>query len=103
MAAVGLFQTDGGARVGPVYEIGCPVYPKTVPHLSREHYGGRTFTIEVKNVSRENRYVQTATLNGRPLRRWWIRQQDIINGGTLVLEMGAMPYKEWAAGSPPPD
>ena len=52
MSSLGLFQTDGGCRVNPVYEIGSPLYPKAVIHLSKEHYGGKTFTIETRNAYR---------------------------------------------------
>lgn len=34
MSALGLFQTDGGCRVNPIYEIGSPLYPKITLHLS---------------------------------------------------------------------
>ena len=34
VASMGLFQTDGGCRTDPIYEIGSPLYPKIVVHLS---------------------------------------------------------------------
>src|SRR5208282_6436348 len=61
MSSLGLFQTDGGCRVNPIYEIGSPLYPKVVLHLSQEHYGGKTFTIEARHASRANIYIQYAT------------------------------------------
>jgi predicted alpha-1,2-mannosidase len=103
MSSLGLFQTDGGCRVNPIYEIGSPLYPKAVLHLSKEHYGGKTFTIEARHASRANMYIQSATLNGRPLDRWWIRQKDLLKGGHLVLELGPTPNAEWARGCPLPD
>lgn len=96
MAALGLFQTDGGCRVEPIYEIGSPLYPKIVVHLSREHYGGKTFTVKARNASRANRYIQSAQFNGKPLDRWWVRQKDFVKGGELVFEMGPEPNKQWA-------
>jgi len=53
------------------------------------------------HVSAQNKYIQSATLNGRPLGKPWFRHQDIANGGTLVLEMGDRPNKQW--GSAPED
>lgn len=103
MSSLGLFQTDGGCRVQPVYELGSPLYPKVVLHLSKAHYGGHTFEIEARNASRTNRYIQSAELNGKPLNRWWIRQQDIVNGGRLVLELGPSPNENWASGCPLPE
>jgi putative alpha-1,2-mannosidase len=88
--------------VNPVYEIGSPLYPKITLHLSREHYDGKTFVIEARNTSRTNCYIQSAALNGRPLKEWWIRWRDVVSGGKLELEMGPTANKNWAnEGSPP--
>ncbi len=98
MSALGLFQTDGGCRVNPIYELGSPLYPKVVLHLSRQCYGGKTFTIEARHASRANRYIQSAKLNGKPLDCWWIRQKDVVAGGRLVIELGPTPNEKWARG-----
>ena len=102
MSALGLFQTDGGCRVDPIYELGSPLYPKVVLHLSKEYYGGKTFTITARNASRANRYIQSAKLNGRPLNAWWIPQRDVVRGGKLELELGPQPNEAWAATAAPP-
>jgi putative alpha-1,2-mannosidase len=96
LSSLGLFQTDGGCRVNPIFEIASPLYPKTVIHLSEQHYGGKTFTIEAPNASRRNCYIQSATLNGTPLNKWWIRWKDITEGGHMVLNLGPTPNKDWA-------
>jgi putative alpha-1,2-mannosidase len=103
MSSLGLFQTDGGCRVSPIYEIGRPLYPKIVLHLSEPHYGGKTFTIVARNSSRQSRFIQSARLNGRPLNRWWIRQKEVLQGGQLELELGPTPNPEWARTCPSPD
>jgi predicted alpha-1,2-mannosidase len=103
MSALGLFQTDGGCRVNPIYEIGSPLYPKITLHLSEEHYGGKTFTIETHHGSRANIYIQSATLDGKPLDRWWLRQKELLKGGHLVLDLGPTPSPDWAKASPLPD
>ncbi|HTV41628.1 MAG TPA: GH92 family glycosyl hydrolase [Candidatus Sulfotelmatobacter sp.] len=102
MCAIGLFQTDGGCDTHPYYEIATPLYPKTVIHLSKKYYGGKTFTIEARNVSPENIYIQSATLNGKPLDQWWISQKDVFQGGTLVLNLGPTPNEDWAKDCPLP-
>jgi putative alpha-1,2-mannosidase len=51
--------------------------------------------IDVKNNGDENVYVQSAMLNGQPLEDSWFYRQDLINGGSLKLEMGPEPNKEW--------
>jgi predicted alpha-1,2-mannosidase len=102
MCSMGLFQTDGGCRVDPIYEISSPLYPKVVLHLSKEHYGGKTFTILAKNASKANRYIQSAKLNGKSLDKWWIPQRELIKGGTLELVLGPNPNESWAANAPLP-
>ncbi|HEX3624967.1 MAG TPA: GH92 family glycosyl hydrolase [Verrucomicrobiae bacterium] len=103
MCAMGLFQTDGGCRMDPIYEIATPLYPKTTIHLSKKYYGGKSFTIEAKNLSPENMYIQSATLDGKPLNQWWIRQRDVLKGGELVLNLGPEPNKDWARDCPLPN
>jgi predicted alpha-1,2-mannosidase len=103
MSAMGLFQTDGGCDTNPIYEIGSPLYPKVIIHLSKKYYGGKTLIIEAHNASFANRYIQSATFNGKPLNQWWIRQRDLIKGGKLIVELGPTPNKDWAKGCPLPD
>ena len=98
MSALGLFQTDGGCRIEPIYEIGSPRFEKATIRLHPDYYPGGTFTIVAKNASRTNMFVQSASLNGQPLDRWWIKAKDLQAGGTLVLEMGPEPNKNWATG-----
>ncbi|HPB11646.1 MAG TPA: glycoside hydrolase family 92 protein, partial [Kiritimatiellia bacterium] len=54
---------------------------------------GRTFTVEARNLSKENKYVQGITLNGKPFPGMKLEHADIMKGGTLVFEMGAAPRK----------
>jgi predicted alpha-1,2-mannosidase len=102
MSSLGLFEMDGGCRANPVYEIGSPLYPKIILHLSQKYYGGKTFTIEARHASRDNRYIQSASLNSQPLNQWWIRQQDLLKGGRLILELGPKPNPNWAKDCAPP-
>jgi len=104
MSAMGLFQVDGGAAVKPVYSIGNPLFEKTTIHLNNDYYKGKTFTIEAKNVSNINRYIQSAMLDGKPLTKPWFYHADLVDGGKLVLTMGAKPNKNWGnkPGDAPP-
>jgi putative alpha-1,2-mannosidase len=95
MSAIGLFQTDGGCRVEPIYEIGSPRYEKVTIRLHPDYCRGRTLTIVAKNTSRLNKYVQSATFNGKPLNRWWLTAEEIQSGGALTLEMGPKPNRTW--------
>ena len=95
MTAMGLFQTDGGARSNPIYEIGSPIYEKIVIDLGKRFGRGETFTIEAKNTSRRNVYVQKATLNGKPLNSFWFPAEELLKGGRLELIMGPKPNTKW--------
>jgi predicted alpha-1,2-mannosidase len=101
MAAMGLFETDGGASVKPFYEIGSPIFEKTTITLDPTYYPGKAFVIEAHNVSDKNRYIQSATLDGKPLTKPWFYHADLVDGGSLVLEMGPEPNVNW--GSKPGD
>ena len=57
------------------------------------------FTVIAKNQSTRNKYIQSATLNGKPLRQPFINHADIANGSTLVFVMGAQPNKKWGLAS----
>jgi putative alpha-1,2-mannosidase len=82
----------------PVYTIGSPIFTRA--SIRMDH--GRTFTVEARNSSRSNKYIQSATLNGRPLNRTWFTHEDLIKGGTLILVMGDRPNYRWGIESPPP-
>jgi predicted alpha-1,2-mannosidase len=94
LSAMGFYPVCPGS---PVYEIGSPIFSKSEIRMGN----GRDFTIIANHVSTQNKYIQTATLNGKPLNKPWFLHQDIADGGTLVLEMGDRPNKLW--GSAPED
>ena len=101
MSAIGLFQMDGGANATPFYEISSPIFDKVVIHLDSKYYRGKQFVIRAENTSPENRYVQSATLNGKPLNNAWFFDTALFNGGELVLKMGPTPNKAWGTQPPP--
>jgi predicted alpha-1,2-mannosidase len=101
MSAIGLFQTDGGARINPIYEIGSPIFSKVSIELGNKYGRGKTFDIEAINVSRLNKYVQSATLNGKNLDAFWFPAGELLKGGKLVLEMGPQPNIKWGVSNPP--
>ncbi len=51
--------------------------------------------IEARNVSAQNKYIQSATLNGEPLNKPWFEHSTLLKGGTLVLNRGPRPDKQW--------
>ena len=62
---------------------------------------GKVLTVKANHVSAQNKYIQSATLNGKPWDKPWFAHADIAAGGELVLEMGSHPNVTW--GSLPED
>jgi predicted alpha-1,2-mannosidase len=98
MTAIGLFQTDGGTRVDPVYEIASPLYEKIEIDLGGKYGRGQKFTIVAKNASKNNMYVQKAVLNGKEWNSFTFPASELLKGGTLYLEMGDKPNMNWGTG-----
>lgn len=94
MSAFVVFSSMGFYPVTPgkpVYTIGSPVFSKVTINLTN----GKQFTLIANNCSVTNKYIQKATLNGQQLNTPWFTHDALMNGGTLVLEMGAKPDKSW--------
>ena len=86
MSAWYMFSAMGFNPVNPVsgqYVFGAPQLPEITLHLAN----GKTFTVKAENLSKEHKYVDSITLNGKPYTKNYISHQDIINGGTLVYKM----------------
>jgi putative alpha-1,2-mannosidase len=69
------------------------LFEKTTINLGNN----KTFIIEAKSVSAQNKYIQSATLNGKPLNKPWFDHAELVKGGTLVLNMGPRPNKQWGS------
>ncbi|MEJ6979707.1 GH92 family glycosyl hydrolase [Pedobacter sp. P351] len=88
---IGLFQMTGGCEEDPVYEIGSPIFSKTVIHLNPKYYKSKQFTILASNISDRNIYIQSAKLGVNPLIHFYFYHSDINAGKTLQLYMGSTP------------
>lgn len=95
MSAMGLFEMDGGTAVEPMVDIGSPIFDKIIIHLDNNYYKGKTFIIETSNNSKDNYYIQSARLNGKPLTECRMKFKDIVDGGKLEFKMGKNPNKDW--------
>ncbi|MBQ0033017.1 MAG: GH92 family glycosyl hydrolase [bacterium] len=72
---------------GGEYVIGAPQVPAAQVKVRGEGEE-RTFRVLAKGLSKENKYVKSVMLNGKPITDWKIRHADIVKGGELVFEMG---------------
>lgn len=89
-SSIGFYPVTPGF---PAYNIGSPLFSDVKISLPN----GKIFEIEAKNCSNENKYIQSATLNGKTWNKPWFSHNDIKNGGKLVLVMGKHPNKAWGA------
>lgn len=85
--SMGFYQVCPGK---PVYSIGRPLFNRATVNLP----DGKKFTVIAKNNSRENKYIQSITLNGKLLETPFFTHKDIVDGGTLELVMGNTPKKK---------
>ncbi len=90
LSAMGVFPVDPATEN---YEIGSPLFDEVTLHLGP----GKDFIIQANNNSAANVYIQSATLNGKPLNRPWFTHTEIANGGKLVLNMGPEPNQSWGS------
>ena len=84
LSSMGLYQVE---PAGGKYIFGSPLFNKAVVNVG----GGKTFTIEAKNNSARNIYIQSAKLNGKPYTRSYIDYKDIMRGGKLEFVMAEKP------------
>lgn len=86
LSALGLYAVTPGTDQ---YVIGSPLFRKATITME----DGSKFVIEAEGNSADNVYIQSGTLNGRPLDKNYITYGDIARGGTLKFVMGAKPNR----------
>jgi len=84
LSAMGFYPVDPSS---PDYIIGSPIFDDVKLQLGN----GKTLEIEARNNSAENKYIQSATLDGRPWTKPWFSHDDIRDGGKFVFVMGSKP------------
>ena len=88
---IGLFQMNGGTEENPEYQIGSPIFDEITIALNPAYYANSSFKIKTINNSPENVYVNSVTLNGKPIDAYKVSQSDVVTGGELLLEMSNKP------------
>jgi len=95
LMSMGLFSLDGNNSTAPKYELTSPIFDEITIKLNPEYYQGKEFVIKTNNNSKENMYIQNATLNNQSLDTYWFTHDDFQKGGELILELGPNPNKKW--------
>jgi predicted alpha-1,2-mannosidase len=96
---MGFFPVTAGI---PVYNVGSPVFTKVTINLPN----GKIFTINAAGSSADNKYIQSATINGLALNKPWFTHTDLVNGATINFKMGSRPNRSWGSDvkdAPPSD
>lgn len=89
-----VFSAMGFYPVDPIsgqYEIGSPIFPEVKMYLAN----GKTFIVRAENVSDENIYIQSVTVNGQPYNKSYITHEMIMQGDTIHFVMGNKPGPVW--------
>jgi len=87
-SALGFYPETPGI---PMYVIGSPIFTKSTIRLDN----GKNFTVIALKASWENKYIQSAKLNGKSYNKTWFTHDDLMEGGVLELVMGNRPNKQW--------
>ncbi len=90
LSAIGFYPV---CPVADHYAIGSPVADKATIHFEN----GKSLTIITHNNSKQNIYIKSAKLNGGDYSKSYITYKDVVNGGVLEFEMGAIPNKSWGS------
>ncbi|MBP3942655.1 GH92 family glycosyl hydrolase [Sphingobacteriaceae bacterium WQ 2009] len=72
------------------YVMGAPLFKKVTINLEN----GKQFVIQAPSNSADNRYIKSASLNGKSFDLNYIKHQQIMQGGKLSVEMSAQPNKQ---------
>ncbi len=73
----------------PTYSLGRPIFDEVAVKTA----SGKTFTVRAKNNGPKNIYIQSAALNGKPLKTPFFSHAQLLEGGVLELTMGPEPNK----------
>lgn len=89
-SGLGFYPVTPGS---PTYNIGSPLFSESVIKLAN----GKEFKIKANNCSADNKYIQSAKLNGKDWNKPWFSHNDIKEGGMLELEMGDKANTAWGS------
>lgn len=88
MSAWYIFSSLGFYPVAPGsgrYDIGSPAVDGATLQLEN----GKTFEIQAIDQSDKNVYIKRMLLNGKPLNRWYITHEEMMQGGKLEFYMSS--------------
>lgn len=87
LSALGFYSVTPGTGE---YAFGSPMFKKITLNLEN----GKKFVIDAPANDKDHVYIQSASLNGKTYTKNFITHNDLLNGGTLKLEMGSKPNEQ---------
>lgn len=90
MSAFVVFSMMGFYPITPgcnTYAVGAPYFEHTTITLGN----GKTLTLNAPGVSETNKYIQSMTVNGKPVDQPFFDYDDIKDGGIIDFVMGEKP------------
>lgn len=81
LSSIGLYQVTPGS---PYYDFGRPI----MDEVNIELENGKSFIIKTINNSKNNKYIQKISLNGKELKRTYLQHSELLEGGILEFTMG---------------
>lgn len=92
LSSLGFYQVE---PAGGKYWFGSPIFDKAEIKVK-----DGIFTVSATNNSKENKYIQSVTLNGKVYTKPYITHSEIEKGGEIVFTMGTEP-KVWYCAEEP--
>ncbi|HHT03628.1 MAG TPA: glycoside hydrolase family 92 protein [Bacteroidales bacterium] len=87
MSSLGFYPVCPGSNQ---YVIGSPLFDKATIHLEN----GKTFTINSKQ-GKNTAYIKSIKLNGKKYKNTFLDYFDIMNGGSIDIEMDSKPNSKF--------
>ena len=94
LSSMGFYSVTPGLNY---YSIGTPHFSQATINLEN----GNKFKIIANHLSDDNRYIQSASLNGVSFNQSFLYHDTIMQGGEIVFEMGNKPNKNWGVENVP--
>jgi predicted alpha-1,2-mannosidase len=94
LAAMGLFDYEGGANPNPQMQISTPLFDSIRISLQPRYYPGHEFRI---NSNGAHQYIQSVDLNGKNWNSSSLPWSEIVKGGELSLKTSSEPTRHWGA------
>ncbi len=82
-SALGIYPA---CPASPEYQLGIPLFEKTVIQLDNRYYSGNQFVIEAQGRQSGNETTKKIFFNGEKITDFQILHQQIVAGGKLVFE-----------------